>query len=67
MQIKKFKRPKTRGKGEGASSAIRDPFFYEEKLIYFEGDDAYLNDPSHLIIEDWLDVEFILPLGFPTE
>jgi hypothetical protein len=38
MQIKKFKRPKTKGKGEGISSAVRDPFVYEERQVYFEDD-----------------------------
>lgn len=58
---------KARGKGEGAAAAIRDPFFYEEKLVYFEGDDAALNNPSNMIVDDWIDLKYIVPIGFPTE
>jgi hypothetical protein len=46
MAIKKFKRPKGRGMGN-ETSAVRDPFYYEEKMIYFEGDDSLLNKPDN--------------------
>lgn len=63
IAIKKYKRPK-QNKGQALLiSQIKEPIFYKESLSY----DLSKVDPEATIIDELIEEEYVLPLGFPSE
>jgi hypothetical protein len=64
MSIKKFKRRKNEGPADGlAITHIKDPIKYREEVTC----DCSGLPPGAAIIDELMEPEFVLPLGYPTE
>jgi hypothetical protein len=71
MVVKKLKKKKAAGFDMGSSTAahtIREPFFYNEEVLYPELNDPRTTELNFRSIEDKLmDTKQILPFGYPSE
>lgn len=71
MVVKKLKKKKAAGFDMASSSAaqhIKDPFFYNEDVLYPELNDPRTTELNYRSVEDkLLDMKHILPFGYPSE
>lgn len=71
MVVKKLKKKKAAGFDMMANAAvltIKDPFIYNEEVLYPELSDPRQTDLNYRSVEDkFLDMKQILPFGYPSE
>lgn len=68
MVVKKYKKPKPQGGNLGSqgisnmNSVIKDPIIYNEEVTF-----NFINEADSALIPHLLDMQFVVPFGFPTE
>ena len=70
MVVKKLKKKKVIGFDMGSTVAqtIKEPFFYNEEVLYPELSDPRFAELNYTSVKDNLmKLRFILPFGYPSE